>query len=179
MTIILNEYLSQNMHDNADYSKWFRARPLRFVLPMRKPSSDTPLEYNLVEMYESTRVFRGVNGESVERGPSCHINADDIEYDSKAKFWQKEHRHALRKKPAAHRLLDGRIFVKPELLCDVGCETPRINTNFHLGKEYRYFYAIASDMDLKNPGSVSVFYEFLKYIVFDKGLRVCDLLIIL
>lgn len=46
-------------------------------------------------------------------------------------------------------LPDGRILVKPELLCDVGCETPRINVDSHLGKEYRYFYAISCDMDQK------------------------------
>jgi hypothetical protein len=60
----------------------------------------------------------------------------------------------LRKKPVAQRLPDDRIFVKPELLCDVGCETPRINVDSCLGREYRYFYAISCDMDLDNPGTV-------------------------
>lgn len=154
----MNIYLVQNMHENADFSRLFRARPLRFVLPMRNPSSDTPLEYNLIAMHENTEVFR--DDEVIDRSCDINGNADDIEYDDKAKYWRNEHRSVLRKKPTAHRLLDGRIFVKPELLCDVGCETPRINTDFHLGREYRYFYAISCDMDLNNPGTVSAFHNF-------------------
>lgn len=151
------------MHGNADFSRLFRARPLRFVLPIRKPNSNTPPERNLIAtetVHQSTEVFQ-----SVKRRPNCDINGntDDIEYDNKAKFWRDEHKGALRKKPAAHRLLDGKIFVKPELLCDVGCETPRINIDYYLGKEYRYFYAISCDMDLDNPGTVSAFHVFLKY----------------
>lgn len=145
------------MHGNANFSKLFRARPLRFVLPMRKPNSDT-LSDNLITnetMHQSTE-FRDVNGESIDHKSNYDVNGneDNVEYNSEAKFWRDEHRNVLQKKPAAHRLLDGRIFVKPELLCDVGCETPRINTDFHLGKEYRYFYAISCDMDLNNPGTV-------------------------
>ncbi|XP_073993644.1 neither inactivation nor afterpotential B isoform X2 [Rhodnius prolixus] len=49
---------------------------------------------------------------------------------------------------------DGHIYVIPELLCDLGCETPRINYPLHLGVKYRYFYAISSDVDLENPGTL-------------------------
>ncbi|XP_011701871.1 PREDICTED: carotenoid isomerooxygenase isoform X2 [Wasmannia auropunctata] len=148
----------KNMHGNIDYSRLFRARPLRFVLPMRKPSPETPLEHNLVminTVHQTIETSRDINGESIDRRPNdVNGNADDIEYDDKANFWRNKHRSALQKKPVAHRLHDGKIFVKPELLCDVGCETPRINTDFHLGKEYRYFYAISCDMDLNNPGTL-------------------------
>lgn len=47
-----------------------------------------------------------------------------------------------------------KIVVKPELLCDLGCETPRVHYERFLGKEYRYFYAISSDVDCDNPGTV-------------------------
>jgi len=151
--------LTQSMHGNANFSKMFRARSLRFVLPMRKPSPDTPPEHNFItieKVYQSIEMFR--DGKSFDYKPNCDIddNTNDIEYDSKTKFWRDMHKSFLRKKPAAHRLLDGKIFVKPELLCDVGCETPRINTEYHLGKEYRYFYAISCDLDLNNPGMVSL-----------------------
>lgn len=46
------------------------------------------------------------------------------------------------------------ILCKPEILCDLGCETPRINYDAKLGKEYRYFYAISSDVDAENPGAL-------------------------
>lgn len=58
----------------------------------------------------------------------------------------------------AHRMPDGQIFVKPERLCDLGCETPRINYERFLGRPYRYFYAISSDVDIDNPGTVNVYH---------------------
>lgn len=60
----------------------------------------------------------------------------------------------LGQKASAYKLSGAKVFVKPELLCDLGCETPRINYENYLGKEYRYFYAISSDVDLDNPGTV-------------------------
>lgn len=60
-------------------------------------------------------------------------------------------------KSEAYLLDDGRIHIKPELLCNIGCETPRINYDENLGKKYKYFYAISSDVDLENPGTVSIF----------------------
>ncbi len=54
----------------------------------------------------------------------------------------------------AYQLPDGSIFCKPELLCDLGCETPRIFYEKFLGVEYRYFYAISSDVDAENPGTL-------------------------
>jgi carotenoid isomerooxygenase len=56
----------------------------------------------------------------------------------------------------AHRLPDGQIFLTPEKLCDLGCETPRIHYERFLGRPYRYFYAISSDVDLENPGTVRI-----------------------
>lgn len=44
-------------------------------------------------------------------------------------------------------------YVCPEALCDLGCETPRINDN-RIGNKYRFFYAISSDVDAENPGTV-------------------------
>ncbi|XP_063218959.1 carotenoid isomerooxygenase isoform X2 [Bacillus rossius redtenbacheri] len=47
-----------------------------------------------------------------------------------------------------------KVVVVPELICDVGCETPRIHYERHLGRPYRYFYAISSDVDFEHPGSL-------------------------
>lgn len=57
-------------------------------------------------------------------------------------------------KAKAFKQPNGQVFVIPEKLCDLGCETPRINYEKCLGKEYRYFYAISSDVDASNPGTV-------------------------
>ncbi|XP_069703964.1 carotenoid isomerooxygenase-like isoform X2 [Periplaneta americana] len=57
-------------------------------------------------------------------------------------------------KAEAYILSDGRIFSQPELLCDLGCETPRLHYERYLGKSYQYFYAISSDVDADNPGTL-------------------------
>ncbi|NP_001266310.1 carotenoid isomerooxygenase isoform X2 [Bombyx mandarina] len=44
--------------------------------------------------------------------------------------------------------------VVPTILADLGCETPRIHYDLYNGKPYRYFYAISSDVDAENPGTV-------------------------
>lgn len=44
-------------------------------------------------------------------------------------------------------------YVCPQTLCDLGCETPRIN-DCKFGNKYRFFYAISSDVDAENPGTV-------------------------
>lgn len=146
------------MHSNPDYSKLFRGRPLRFVLPMRQPASDVPTEYNLVTartVNQSLELFEALGnvGEDLpvidskeDLGPrikNSERNDSTPELDS-----------VLRRRAAAHRLPDGSIFVKPELLCDLGCETPRLNYDSYLGREYRYFYAISSDVDIENPGTL-------------------------
>jgi len=47
------------------------------------------------------------------------------------------------------------LYVCPEKLCNLGCETPRIN-DLKIGKKYRFFYAISSDVDAENPGTVII-----------------------
>jgi carotenoid isomerooxygenase len=54
----------------------------------------------------------------------------------------------------AHQMPDGSTFCNPELICDMGCEVPRINYEKYLGNEYRYFYAVSSDIDAENPNSI-------------------------
>ena len=46
----------------------------------------------------------------------------------------------------AHVDKNGSIRLTSDQLCYVGCETPIINPAI-LGKKYRYFYAITSDVD--------------------------------
>ncbi|XP_077286396.1 neither inactivation nor afterpotential B [Arctopsyche grandis] len=54
----------------------------------------------------------------------------------------------------AYTLPGGKIMVTPELLATIGCETPRINYDKYLGRPYQYFYAISSDVDAENPGTL-------------------------
>ncbi|XP_059486295.1 carotenoid isomerooxygenase [Neocloeon triangulifer] len=47
-----------------------------------------------------------------------------------------------------------RMNIEPEILSNFGCETPRVHMERYLGKPYRYFYAISSDVDMDNPGTI-------------------------
>jgi carotenoid isomerooxygenase len=57
---------------------------------------------------------------------------------------------------SAFALSDGSIFCKPELLCDVGCELPRINYKKHLGRNYQFFYAVCVAGKENSQGLVKV-----------------------
>ncbi|CAL7933231.1 unnamed protein product [Xylocopa violacea] len=150
----------KNLHKNPDYANMFRGRPLRFVLPMKRPQSDVPLEHNLITVKTVNQAldsFRNDNATRQSKFGSEVIDESSSTNDASVKANQDErndYNYILRRRAAAHRLPDGSIFVKPELLCDLGCETPRINYEFCLGREYRYFYGISSDVDLENPGTI-------------------------
>nr|XP_003702796.1 PREDICTED: carotenoid isomerooxygenase isoform X1 [Megachile rotundata] len=145
----------KNLHKNPDYAKMFRGRPLRFVLPMKRPQSDVPLEYNLITAKTVNQGLESFQDVTDVKNRSEIIDGSKVENSVDV---SKEKRHdgknILRRRAAAHRLPDGNIVVKPELLCDLGCETPRLNYDSYLGREYRYFYAISSDVDLENPGTI-------------------------
>ncbi|KAK0175642.1 hypothetical protein PV327_009376 [Microctonus hyperodae] len=116
----------KNMQNNPDYSKLFRGRPLRFVLPMEKPN------YNSLSLpYKKT-----IKKQSMSNN---NINTSD---------------NIFHRRSSAHRLPNGDIFIIPELICNLGCETPTLNYNRCLGRKYRYFYAISSDIDIENPGTL-------------------------
>ena len=54
----------------------------------------------------------------------------------------------------AHTISPTKLFIQPSLLCQVGCETPRIHYESYNGRKYQYFYAITSDVDADNAGKV-------------------------
>ncbi|XP_022912105.2 carotenoid isomerooxygenase isoform X1 [Onthophagus taurus] len=99
----------KNLNKNPDYATMFRGRPIRFVLPLIKPSNVKNKNENLVTI------------------GCCN-----------AKAFKR----------------DGNIFVEPERLVNLGCETPRINYENYFGKDYKYFYGISSDVDNFNPGTL-------------------------
>ena len=147
------------MHQNPDYSRLFRGRPLRFVLPLKNPDSKTSPDVNLItidNVYQKLETFKdrldNKRSKNEKRDKDDNNNNNNNNNNTNNNNNNKE--NLLERKAAAFRLPNGNIFVKPELLCDLGCETPRINNESHLGKEYRYFYAISSDVDIENPGTV-------------------------
>lgn len=118
------------MQQNRDYAKMFRGRPLRFVLPLKKTTKS-----------KSLLSFKEYFSKSTE----------DSEFSVTKPFNLVELKNS---NAEAYHMPNGSIFCKPELLCDLGCETPRINYEKNLGLEYQFFYAISSDVDAENPGTL-------------------------
>ncbi|XP_059617136.1 carotenoid isomerooxygenase [Phlebotomus argentipes] len=117
----------QQMQSNPDYAKMFRGRPLRFILPLNPVKS--PCQSFM------TKAFR-------------KNDRNELKFD--------KYNLVTLPNTAAKAFLaeNQKIYCLPELLCDLGCETPRINYEKYGGKEYRYFYAISSDVDADNPGTI-------------------------
>lgn len=120
----------RNMQSNPDYAKMFRGRPLRFVLPLIKPTQ--------IKSISSLKSFFSKSVDEPSSSESLANNLVKLK-DSNA---------------SAFSMPDGSIFCKPELLCNMGCETPRINYEKNLGRDYQFFYAISSDVDAENPGTL-------------------------
>lgn len=121
----------KGMQSNPDYARMFRGRPLRFVLPLNYPE-----KFSMFNKYFSKSTV------------NFDIKSNNLDIHSK-NLVKLENTDAT-----AYLMPDGSIYCKPELLCDLGCETPRINYEKYLGVEYRYFYAISSDVDADNPGTL-------------------------
>ncbi|XP_043785950.1 carotenoid isomerooxygenase isoform X2 [Apis laboriosa] len=144
----------KNLHKNPDYAKMFRGRPLRFILPMKRPQPDVPLEYNLITAKTVNQGLESFQNDSVTSQNKSGSELVKTSINDTNKDKRNDYQNILRRRATAHKLANGDIFVKPELLCDLGCETPRLNYDSYLGREYRYFYAISSDVDLENPGTI-------------------------
>jgi len=134
------------MQKNPDYAQMFRGKPLRFVLPLKsienvEPSTPTTFA-TLMSKINSKLSFDNDKHDDVPILDGC------------SKILSENLVKLVDTKATAYKLPDKSIFCKPELLCDLGCETPRVYYEEHLGREYKYFYAISSDVDANNPGTV-------------------------
>lgn len=129
---------------------------------MKRPRSDVPLEYNLITAKTVNQGLESFQDDSIRcQSKSSSEFIETSTNDEEANKGKKnDYKNILHRKATAHKLANGSIFVKPELLCDLGCETPRLNYDSCLGREYRYFYAISSDVDLDNPGTVHININF-------------------
>ncbi|XP_066594753.1 carotenoid isomerooxygenase isoform X2 [Prorops nasuta] len=155
----------KNVHNNSNYAELFRGRPLRFVLPLLECNSNTSSLVNLIDMValennlQRTKKFKRMDSdESYVKSKGSERNNKEYALNlhsliGKAKTKQNKINN-LNVKPEAYKISDRKFFVKPELLCNLGCETPTVNLAGCQGKPYRYFYAISSDVDLDNPGTI-------------------------
>ncbi|XP_058061227.1 carotenoid isomerooxygenase [Anopheles bellator] len=141
----------RNMQSNPDYARMFRGRPLRFVLPLHcagklKKRNSHLTKTASVDDASWADMWQTIGG--ADPGQQCREScaAQELVLQNLVRL--------AGAKATAYIMPNRTIFCKPELLCDLGCETPRIHYERHLGRPYRYFYAISSDVDASNPGTL-------------------------
>lgn len=136
----------KNMQSNPDYAKMFRGKPVRFVLPLKE--SKVGAQKHSKSLLRSLSISNFVNRIS----PNCKQQASlkrsasenrGMQYRSIEDIYQStlEHEHTManlvqlnESSAKAFRMPNSKhIFCKPELLCDIGCETPRIFYDIHMG----------------------------------------------
>lgn len=156
----------ENMHSIKNYSKMFRSRPLRFVLPISKKHqkcSPTPSLWNslkkIASQFSASTIEKYLKkyqsiGQFIDSNPANIRFWLNFESHYNVKNLIKLEKSICR----AYHLEDSSIYCVPERLCDIGCETPRINEKQSNGKKYRFFYAISSDVDADAPGTVILLY---------------------
>uniref|UniRef100_A0A8D9AQK6 Carotenoid isomerooxygenase n=1 Tax=Cacopsylla melanoneura TaxID=428564 RepID=A0A8D9AQK6_9HEMI len=131
----------ENIHSNPAYAQMFRARPLRFRLDLNSNQARSSLSrrfsWNANQMKKNADKF------------SAHseTNADKLSKDKEKRFATTI---STAGKISKHKTPPK---VEPSLICEVGCETPRLNEKYQ-GRKYKYFYAISSDIDRDNPGTL-------------------------
>lgn len=159
----------ENMHSIKNYAKMFRSRPLRFVLPIGKNhqqcASSPPSSLVTHSPWNSLKkIAYQFSASTIEKYLKKYQSTGQIIDSNPAdsKFWLNFESHydaknliKLEKSICrAYRLEDSTIYCVPERLSEIGCETPRINEKQSNGKQYRFFYAISSDVDAKAPGTL-------------------------
>lgn len=153
----------ENMQRIPNYSNMFKARPLRFVLPIRDlMTAKISRRLNIcnawsafknstksAKLMKTLKKFKSI--ENIFNEDSCDLfknSPNEVDILGKNLVALKGSR------AEAYQLPDSTVYCVPEMLCDVGCETPRINDRLKLGRNYQFFYAISSDVDTLNPGTV-------------------------
>lgn len=150
------------MHTIKNYAKMFRSRPLRFALPVAKQHQREPPAPSIWNSLK--KIASKFSSSSIEHYLKKHQSTgyiiDSVTADSK--FWlnfesnyKVENLVKMKKSSCrAYHLEDSSIYCVPEKLGSLGCETPRVNDTKSAGKNYRFFYAISSDVDAQIPGTV-------------------------
>lgn len=129
----------ENMQRNPDYAKMFRGKPLRFILPIHAAYEAPERTSHISNIFN--KLSRSISFDKFNPSSGKEIVLENLVTLPSTRA-------------TAHRMPNKSIFCTPELLCGLGCETPRYNYESHLGMDYTYFYAISSDVDADNPGTI-------------------------
>lgn len=161
----------ENMQSNPNYAELFRGKPMRYVLPLqyygqmaatvqdgssltkslsisnlfsRLQSSKPKMKRSISE--QQNVKYATMDESSLKNNNTGEFNVIDAIEENLVRLENS--------KAEAYFKSNSGIFCKPELLCDLGCETPRIYYESFMGKKYRYFYAISADVDADNAGTL-------------------------
>lgn len=154
----------RNMQYNPGYAEMFRAKPLRFVLPINRPDMAVARKPRNLMRSRTLGNFMSklsLGSGNMKRSKSNYNNVRYSSMDNLDETNNNVDQHLVNlvklenSKAEAYLVADNNIHCVPELLCPLGCETPRINYERCCGKFYRYFYAISADVDSENPGTVN------------------------
>lgn len=137
----------ENMQQIMNYANMFKSRPLRFVLPINVPCSElcdessTLLSWNyckwIKNMARATCVekpyqnMKHMNGVFDDGYPTIDDEMNGhLDNLVKLKYTTAKAYRMASQNDSNERF----IFCVPEMLCDIGCETPRINEKICQGK---------------------------------------------
>lgn len=143
----------QSMHQIENYASMFQSRPLRFVLPLQAQKTQAVSRsfgsiLSFVRSWTSKmnkeKLFLKWNkiGESFgRRSRKTSVSFAEKLNDNLV--------HLKGSAAKAYSLDDRNVFCVPESLCDLGCETPRINEKMCLG-EKRTLFCLFNQQILKH-----------------------------
>lgn len=164
----------ENMQTIKNYSKMFRSRPLRFVLPIHEKYQRNVSTSTTSSIWNNLKkIANKFSSSSLENYLKKYQSTGQIIDSSQgdSKFWLnfesyygvKNLIQMNKSSCRAYRSDDSIIYCVPERLSELGCETPNINDKIASGKNYRFFYAISSDVDADIPGTVKNKLIYFKY----------------
>lgn len=167
-----------NMQSNPNYASHFRGRPLRFVLPLGVENADAvtfkdhPItQRRVVKSFTMSGISTRLQPTKMKHSESNYENITNMAINKLQEEEMLEYCKGTDESDEANEKLDGEtmvnlvtlegskaqafqlsnrsILVRPELLCDWGCETPRFNYDKYLGEfknisfqtiQFHFFY---------------------------------------
>lgn len=124
----------RNIQSNPDYATMFRGKPLRFVLPLQPKMTCAQVKRSniLVRSFTLVNIFSKLQSApfKLTRSISDHVSVKYASYEdlnNNSEFYGVNLVKLAKTTATAYRTDKSKnIFCKPELLCDLGCETPRV-----------------------------------------------------
>lgn len=138
----------ENVQQIVNYSEMLNCFPLRFVLPLNVPCSESNEELSTTSSWNYCEWVRYLTRATGVEKPHRYMDDFDRLFDGKSLSTDCEHgiggnnenlvtlkstTAKAYRMPSQREGSDPEIFCVPESLCDIGCEMPRINDKISQG----------------------------------------------